>query len=293
MPNNPHNDEAALLQLSEYIERKCGIHLDKSKNYLMVSRLASLIAETEEKTMQALYLKLVLENAAGLTEKVINAITTNETTWFREQSPWLTLGQIVLPQLIHQLRAGERFKVRFWSAASSTGQEIYSTVMYVDNYLKLHNISDITLDNFEFYATDINSSVLDIARAGRYDMIAMQRGFVGEFADYGERYFTKHDRYWELDAAIRARVNFSKTNILESSCGNIYYDVIFMRYILIYFSERNKRLALENIQARANEGAVLFFGNSEIIDSDINPFKRIVDNGKVYYCKTGKASWQL
>ena len=286
-------DDQALKLLAEFVEQKCGIYLDKTKNYLLISRLAGMIAETANGTIYELYLKLTRESGSQLTEQLINAITTNETTWFREQTPWLILGEIVLPKLVAELRSGAKIKIRIWSAAASTGQEIYSTVMYIDNYLRQNNIIDITLNNFEFYATDINSAVLQLAAAGRYDAIAMQRGFSGEFAEYRDRYFSNSGRYWQLAAAIRDRVVFSKRNLLEENVNNLFFDILFLRYVLIYFSETNKKTALDNLYRQANQNAVLFCGNSEILDAATNPFTRIADAQRAYYSKNGKARWQL
>ncbi|MEI6285784.1 MAG: protein-glutamate O-methyltransferase CheR [Bacillota bacterium] len=286
-------DDQALKLLADFVEQECGIYLDESKNYLLISRLAGMIGETVDGSIYALYQKLTQQPGMALTERLINAITTNETTWFREQTPWLILGEIVLPTMITELRSGTKLKIRIWSAAASTGQEIYSTVMYIDNYLRLNKIVDITLNNFEFYATDINSAVLQVATAGRYDAIAMQRGFSGEFADYRDRYFSNSGRYWELAANIRGRVTFSKRNLLEKHAGNLFYDILFLRYVLIYFSETNKKIALANLYEQANKNAVLFCGNSEIVDNQINPFTRIADSLRAYYRKTDKACWQV
>ena len=121
----------------KYIEDKCGIELTEEKSYLIETRLSGLLVESGLESFNSLYYAIVNNKIPGIAEKVIDAITTNETMWFRDKKPWIIFEEILMPKYINILRTGQKSKIRIWSAASSTGQEAYSTAICIDNYL--HN----------------------------------------------------------------------------------------------------------------------------------------------------------
>lgn len=267
--------------IKDYIEKECGIALGGNKAYLIESRLSGILAESGMSSFEELYYKLNSQRDKGMTERVIDAITTNETLWFRDNTPWTILEDVLLPEYIEDIRKGKRSRVRIWSAGCSTGQEPYSTVMSIDRYLRLNNIKDVSLDNFEFMATDISNTVLQIARAGKYDSISIIRGLPPEYRD---RYFTKEGRSWILSKDIRDRVQFRQFNLQNSFITLGKYDIVFCRYVIIYFSNQLKREVLQKINGVLNRpNGVLFLGNSEVFTDYGDKFVRKLHQGGVYY----------
>ena len=172
----------AFAQFQQYIEEQCGIAIGDEKAYLIESRLTKLLIEAKLNTFEELYTMLSKKKDPKLSEKVIDAITTNETLWFRDKTPWQVIETILMPEYVEIIRKTGR-RVRIWSAAASSGQEAYSTIISIDQYLKRHAIKDISLKDFEVIGTDISGPILEIARAGRYDPISIMRGLDPRFKD--------------------------------------------------------------------------------------------------------------
>lgn len=245
----------------KYIHAKCGIDIGEEKAYLIETRLSKLLADSGMTTFDELYNTIRNNDDAHMAEKIIDAITTNETLWFRDKTPWNILEEILLPQYITKLRNGEKFKIRIWSAASSTGQEAYSTAMCIDRYLKKNYIKDIGLDQFEILATDISKTVLEIARKGRYDAISIMRGMEQEYKD---QYFRNEGMVWELDGRIKSAVRFQQFNLQNSYLLFGKFDIIFCRYVLIYFADNLKDEIIKKLSACMHDDGLLFLGASEL-----------------------------
>ena len=267
--------------LRDYIEKECGIDLDRDKAYLIESRLSGILAESGLSSFEELYYKLRIQKDIKMNEKVIDAITTHETLWFRDKTPWQILEKVLLPTYIDEIRQNKRSKVRIWSAGCSTGQEAYSTVMSIDSYLERHRIKDVSLDHFEILATDISHSVLEIARAGKYDSISIMRGLADEYKD---KYFANEGRKWILTKKIRDRVIFKRFNLQNSFITLGKFDIVFCRYVLIYFSTQLKKEVFQKISEILNPPkGVLFLGNSEVFTDYEDSFVRMEHQGGVYY----------
>ena len=275
-------NENEFLLFKGYIEESCGIAIPPEKAYLIESRLTKLMLDVGTDSFGEFYSYIKGTSDSIIRQKIIDAITTNETLWFRDSLPWQVLEERYLPKLIEELRAGRKERVRIWCAAVSTGQEAYSTVMCVDNYLRENNINDVELSNFEFLATDISSRVLDIAKKGRYDKISIMRGLDD---DYREKYFTEIDAAWEIDSKIRNAVKFEHFNLKDSYWRLGQFDIIFCRYVLIYFSEELKEeIILKMKDSLANDG-ILFTGNYVLYDLLKDIYKMEHYNNLTYYTK--------
>ena len=244
--------------LTRYINENSGIVIPPEKSYLIETRLSGMMASLGMEAFGELYDYIVRDKDPILLKKVINAITTNETMWFRDGAPWKVLEERILPQLVKKLGSGEKNRARMWFSAASTGQEPYSTVMCVDDYLYKNRIWSVTLENFDFIATDISSGVLDTAKKGRYDQISITRG-LDEY--YKNKYFTKNGPMWELDGKIREAVRFFEFNLQRSFHMLGRFDVIFCRYVMIYFSESTNREIVGKMHNALADGGVLFTGN--------------------------------
>lgn len=271
------------LLMQQFIEEQCGISISEDKAYLIESRLSRLLHSSGLKSFDAFYRVLTSQSNYELIEKVIDEITTNETFWFRDSTPWLVLEEVLLPGYIDALRKGEISRVRIWSAACSTGQEPYSIAMCIDRYLMKKNITDIGLSDFELIASDISRTALEIARKGRYDNISILRGLNDE---YKGAYFTKQGQDWIINDRIRNSVIFRQLNLQDNFSLLGCFDIIFCRYVIIYFSEKLKREVLKKMAKSIKQDGTLFIGSSELIgDYDESYVTELYKNGMYYKLK--------
>jgi chemotaxis protein methyltransferase CheR len=270
---------------SDYIADKCGICIPPEKAYLIETRLARIVAESGVDTPGELYSRLVTGKAPDAPQKIINAITTNETLWFRDGEPWLFMEREILPKLCEGLSSGAIGRARVWSAAASTGQEVYSTVMCVDDYLTKNPACGAKLSDFEFVATDISDKALEIARMGRYDKISVKRGLADHYRD---RYFHNRGSAWEIDQRIRDAVTFSEFNLMDDPLRYGRFDVIFLRYVLIYFSDELKARIIGRMRSALAEGGILFTGNYALFDMFKDGFEAIHSGNMTCYKKNNK-----
>ncbi|AIF53361.1 protein-glutamate O-methyltransferase CheR [Pelosinus sp. UFO1] len=245
----------------KYIEEQCGIVIRDEKAYLIESRLSKFLITFGLSSFDELYCMLSQQKQTTLAEQIIDAITTNETLWFRDKTPWQALEEKLLPDYVEKIRQGVCGKIRIWSAACATGQEPYSIAMCIDNYLAEQNIKDITLDHFEIIATDISHTVLRMAKMGKYDNISMVRGMQ---ENYRDKYFRQDGRIWLLDEKIKNSVQFRQFNLQNSFTSLGLFDVIFFRYVAIYFSEQFKEEVFRKINKSLLPKGVLILGNSEV-----------------------------
>lgn len=245
----------------KYIEEHCGIVIRDEKAYLIESRLSKFLIRFGLSNFEELYEMLCQQKQAVLTEEIIDAVTTNETLWFRDNTAWEFMEDELLPAYVKRIREGAGGKIRIWSAACATGQEPYSIAMCIDRYLLQHGISGVTLHDFEIVATDISHTVLQLAKLGKYDAITMARGMSPE---YRERYFRQEGRIWLLDEKIKNSVQFRQFNLQNSFTGLGSFDLIFLRYVAIYFSEALKKEIMKKIANSLTREGVLILGNSEV-----------------------------
>lgn len=266
--------------MQKYIEEQCGIQIGEEKIYLIESRLSRLLIESGCTSFDEFYSMISKQKGREISEKIINAITTNETFWFRDKSPWIALEDILLPNFVKEIRAGRQDKVRIWSAACSTGQEPYSTAMCIDRYLSRYGGYDISPSFFEILATDISGTVLDIADMGKYDSISITRGLSSEYRD---DYFDNKGRVWRLCESIKERVKFQRFNLQDSFTSLGKFDIVFCRYVMIYFSGGLQKEVLEKIASILNPGGILFLGSSEIFPDYRNHFELVQHKSGVYY----------
>lgn len=247
--------------ISEYIEKHCGIHLNDDKVYLVETRLTPLMIERGCKTFTELYQKSVADKSNALRDKIVEAITTNETFWFRDIHPFGILNEVLFKELTDKILAGKKNKIKIWCCACSTGQEPYSIAM---TFLELlRQTPGINLKHIEILATDISSTVLFLGKLGRYDNLSMSRGLSEEFRD---RYFVTNDnKIWTISDEIKKMVTFKKLNLQEDFSHIGPQDIIFCRNILIYFSQEFKQNILKRIASLLRPDGYLFLGASESI----------------------------
>jgi chemotaxis protein methyltransferase CheR len=277
--------ETQFVLFQTYIQQQCGILIGKDKNYLIESRLTKLLIDSGLRSFDELYTLLAHTRDDSIRDRVIDALTTNETSWFRDRAPWLLLKHKLLPKYIEELRARKVDKIRIWSAAASTGQEAYSIAMTIDRYLRDQMIRDITLDRFEILATDISQTVLDIAVRGRYDSISIMRGLS---EDDKTTYFRRDGMVWEIDERIKSVVRFMRFNLQDSYILLGKFQLVFCRYVMIYFSDDLKRDIIGKLSRCLTDQGALMIGASELNTLIDRHFDLIDTEYGLYYLKKGE-----
>lgn len=267
-------------EFRRFLEEACGILLGENKHYLVQSRLGRMVNDAGVASLGDLVGQLRRERSGGpLREKVIEAMTTNETFWFRDNHPFQILSEHVLRDLVQRRQRS----ARVWSAACSTGQEPYSVSITVQEFL---NRNPGALTDVQIVATDISPAVLEEAKAACYDALAVARGLPTDIKD---RYFQKDQHHWEerwqVKAEVRKRVRFSHANLLASYAALGRFDVIFCRNVLIYFSMASKVDILKRMADVLNPGGYLFLGASESISQYSDAFEMVRCNPGVVYRK--------
>ncbi len=249
-------NEFALMR--DYIEHECAISLGEGKAYLIETRLVKLMIENGCENFEEFYRLAKAQTNNTLRDKIIDAMTTNETLWFRDTHPYVILKEKILPDLAGQLKSGRRSSVRLWSAACSTGQEPYSIAITIQDFCRTQ--VGIKPEQFEIVGTDISSSALSLARAGRYDALAIKRGLNDEVRDC---HFKQDGRVWNLSDDIKQMVAFKEFNLQDPLTPLGKFDVVFLRYVAIYFSEAFKQALFANLANLLRPGGTLIIGAVE------------------------------
>lgn len=238
-----------------FLEHSCGILLGENKNYLIDSRLRKILADNKITLLADLVRLAERRGNEPLRQAVIDAMTTNETLWFRDKHPFEYFSGNLLPELFQS----QESSLRIWCAASSTGQEPYTISMCIDEYRRKNPVA--ARKDISILATDIAISVLDQAKAGVYDPLALNRGLSQEKLN---QYFKPTGNgQWEIKSDIKQRVEFRQLNLKDSFAPLGRFDVVFCRNVLIYFSTDLQTEILRKIHGVLKPGGYLFLGGSE------------------------------
>ncbi|WP_127476345.1 CheR family methyltransferase [Sulfurivermis fontis] len=266
-------------EFRRFLEDACGIMLGDNKHYLVTSRLTRLMREFGITTFSELMVQLKQKHHTRLRERIVDAMTTNETMWFRDRYPFDILTNIILPEY-SSLKSRQ---LRIWSAACSSGQEPYSISMVIQEYLAAK--PGTLTANIQIVATDISPSVLKEASNAQYDKMSITRGISEERV---KRFFTQRGERWEVKPEIRGRVSFREMNLMQSYAALGKFDIVFCRNVLIYFSSELKKDILTRIAQSMNPRGYLFLGGSESPTSYVDMFEMVrTAYGVVYRLKTG------
>ena len=237
------------------IRDRAGIALEPGKEYLVESRLDPLARQEGFPTLTHFLASLRSSPlASGLNHKVVQAMTTNETSFFRDVRPFEVLKALVLPELIAQ-RSAQR-ALNFWSAACSTGQEPYSVALVMREAVP----ALLSTWNFRFIATDISTEVLARAIQGRYSQLEVNRGLPATLL---VKYFQQEGNEWQIKSDLRRMVEFREINLTEPWSTLPPMDIVFMRNVLIYFGIETKKGILAKVRRLLKPGGFLFLGSSE------------------------------
>jgi chemotaxis protein methyltransferase CheR len=250
--------------IRELLKDETAIVLDPGKEYLVDTRLAPIVRSAGLESISALVTAIKAPKNDSLKRKVIEALTTNETSFFRDLEPFEVMRTIVLPDLIEKRKIGR--SINIWCAASSTGQEPYSLAMLVKECVPAALGFTVKI-----YATDIALHVLEKARLGKFSQHEVNRGLP---APYLVKYFTKKGNDWILKDEIRQMVQFSELNLIKLFSGLPPLDVVFIRNVLIYFDLETKRDILGRVRSLLRPDGYLFLGSAETTLSIDDHFTR-------------------
>ena len=244
---------------SRYIHEICGVYLDNSKGYLIETRLGGLLRDTGSGGWAELLYRIKADSGYALRTKVINAITTNETSFFRDTSPFELLQHKLFPELIdRRSKAGLRpLPIRILSAACATGQEAYSTAIVLKELL-----GDFRGYDIRILGVDISDAVVAQASYAHFTRMELDRGMA---QDKLNRHFEPSGDRWKVRDELRATVTFRRANLLEPIACPTPFDIIFCRNVAIYFTEPDKIRLFKNIGRTLARDGVLIIGSTESI----------------------------
>jgi chemotaxis protein methyltransferase CheR len=264
--------------LRKLLKERSGLDLSADKQYLVESRLIPLARRSGMPGIAELVAK-IKSGADALTSDVVEAMTTNETFFFRDKIPFDHLRQTILPALL-QARASRR-ALRIWCAASSTGQEPYSVAMCVKEFAGLAGW------RVEIVATDLSPEVLEKSKAGIYSQFEVQRGLPIQML---VKHFTQIGELWQLNADIRAMVQHRQLNLLQDFSHLGTFDVIFCRNVLIYFDQDTKAGVFGRLARMLDTDGVLLLGAAESVVGISDAFKPDPERRGVYRLNTERAA---
>ncbi len=264
--------------ISRYIYDISGIHLDQSKAYLVETRLKHLMTETGSLSYHELYHKAKSDTTRTLEKKIINAICTQETMFFRDNSPFELLRTRILPELTaRKLKQPSFFpaNIRIWSAGCSTGQEIYSIAIVLKEFL----INPMKF-NIRLLGTDISDSAISDAVSGEYSQIVVERGLPKDKLD---KYFKQSGQKWKVRDDIRAMCTFRRHNLMDSFNSLGSFDIVFCRNVAIYFHHNDKAMLFDKLADILEPCGYLIIGSSESVSGISSRFEPVTHSNMIFY----------
>ena len=257
--------------LQQRIYSESGIVLDETKHYLIESRLLPIVRKEKLATLDDLCARLKASGSTVLRRQVIEAMTTNETLFFRDIAVFDVLRDHILPTFVESRRSSRTLTI--WSAAASSGQEAYSlAILLLEMGLPGWTV--------RIFGTDLNSTVLEKARSGRYIQIEVNRGLP---AKYLVKYFQRVGLDWQVKDEVRRMVEFREFDLRQSMRGLGPFDLVLCRNVLIYFDIKTKKQILGEIRGVLNPKGVLFLGSAETTLNLDDRFSRRVLGQSVLY----------
>ncbi|MBC8286797.1 MAG: protein-glutamate O-methyltransferase CheR [Nitrospinae bacterium] len=255
--------------ISKIVREQCAIVLEKGKEYLVESRIMPLVHQEKLESIENLVKKIKQEPRGSLKDAVIEAMTTNETSFYRDIHPFETLKKEIFPELIEKRKAKRELNI--WCGASSSGQEPYSLVMLLKN-----DFPQLNSWNLSFSASDISNQMLNRCKSGIYSQLEVNRGLP---APLMVKYFERIGTEWQVKEELRKMVQFRIINLSEAWPTMPQLDLVMMRNVLIYFDVEMKKNILGRVRKLLRPDGYLFLGAAETtLNLDENfermPFKQ-------------------
>ena len=246
--------------VADFLKKKSGISLTDDKTYLVESRLLPLARQHDLDDITGLVAAMKggrgsLGDHESLMDDVLDAMTTNETFFFRDNKPFDAIRKDILPQLIERRKSAK--SLRIWCAAASTGQEPYSIAMLLKEYGAQLNDWRLSI-----LGTDVSGEALKRAEAGNYSQFEVQRGLPAQLLI---KYLHKEEKYWMINSELKSMIRYKKLNLLSSFESLGKFDIVFCRNVLIYFEVETKRQILERISRQMPPDGILVLGSAETV----------------------------
>jgi len=239
--------------ITSLVRSQAGIVLEPGKEYLVEARLAAVLRQEKLPSISAIVDRLKASTIDPLRPRIVEAMTTNETSFLRDLHPFETFRNTILPELLAN-RKGSR-ALSIWCGASSTGQEPYSIAMTL-----LESMPQAADWKIDMLATDISTEMIRRSREGRYNQIEMNRGLPAQLLI---KYFDRIGLEWQIKERVRRMVQFREMNLVQGWPAMPQFDVIFLRNVLIYFDTDTKRQILEKARRLLKPDGYLFLGCAE------------------------------
>jgi chemotaxis protein methyltransferase CheR len=265
--------------LRGFLKARSGLVLSNDKQYLIESRLMPIVRKQGMVGISDLVQKLKTPGSEALAAKVTEAMTTNESFFFRDKTPFDHFKEVMLPELM-KARAAKRH-IRIWCAAASTGQEPYSLAMILKEMGP-----QIAGWRFEIIGTDLSGEVLDRAKAGAYTQFEVQRGLPIQML---LKYFTQNGDQWTISQDIRSMIHYRTLNLLNDFSALGQFDIVYCRNVLIYFDQPTKIDVLNRAARQTASDGYLLLGAAETVVGLTDAFKPVTDRRGLYVptAKTG------
>ncbi|MEM9644388.1 MAG: protein-glutamate O-methyltransferase CheR [Planctomycetota bacterium] len=249
-------NQQVLQRIRTLTKQWCGVHLDASKDYLIQNRLKELMLDLKVDGIERLIDLASKSSGMSIRDRVVDALTTHETLFFRDRSPFEAIKSQIIPP-IKAAAGSARPRLRIWSAACSTGQEPYSLAI-----LLTESLPDIKNWNITIEATDVSAPAVKQATKGEYLDHELSRGLT---ADQRQRFFTKKAERWVINDSLRRMVRFRVGNLLTGSPSPNKFDLILCRNVAIYFTPEDRLMMFEKLAGQLDEKGYLFVGCSEVL----------------------------
>lgn len=255
------------------VRERSAIELESNKSYLIEARLAPLAKQFGFGSASDYVLDVRKKRQADHEQRLVEAMTTNETSFFRDIHPFMALRKVLIPELI-AARASQK-SLNIWSAACSSGQELYSVAILLQE-----DFPQLASWNVRLTGTDLSDTILGRARNACYSQVEVNRGLS---AAQLVKYFERNGMNWQLRPEMRAKATFKKLNLIETWPLMPAMDIVFLRNVLIYFCPDTKKAILRKIRGVMAPGAVLFLGAAETTMGLDASFERVEADKSVFY----------
>ncbi len=265
--------------ISTYIEKHTGIALDMKKSYLVETRLGPLLEQLDCGSYGELLRRSKLDRRGDVLQRIVDAISTQETSFFRDGHPFELLIRRLVPATLDRISSAALPSLRIWCAACSTGQEVYSIAMSLKE-----SLGELQRYAVRIVGTDIACEALAAARAGRYTRFEVERGID---AVRLRRHFHRDGDRWRINDDLRSITFFERANVLDSDPGPGGFDIIFCRNVAIYFTKENRQRLYRNLAERLHPEGFLVIGSTESLIGVSDRFIRREFLGSIYYEKAG------
>jgi len=259
--------------LKELLHERSAIVLSDDKHYLVEARLAPIARDLGLESAEAVVRELRRTGNRDLRDRLVEAMTTNETSWFRDMHPFNALRDVIFPELIERNRPSRNLAI--WSAACSTGQELYSIALLLDVHFPELEDWRVTL-----VGTDLNAAVVKRAASGSYSGLEINRGLPAALI---ARYFTRDGANFTVDERIRSRTRFQQFNLAGPWTSLPRFDLILLRNVLIYFDLGTRRTILEAAMRQLIPGSYLSLGGAESPNGIVDGLETVMAGGATFF----------